>query len=307
MDRDGARGGIVDYQTRYRRPARILRADTKRLAWFLDLKHIVKFSKYSLAPLPVLRLFKKSVLLDPEAARRAHPTSEGDHGGSLPPNRPTAPALTLASRTTSKSNGEGLRRGSAALTQLAVELSAGRTRLRTPRSGSLLIPPAQHLRGQTAGRLMVNLARPALPSDRSLTESPDPSHRMGRLVPLAPIHVSPTPGDFTGLGSNALTLSASAGTQQTGLGASAVISGIQQSDENSEFGRQQSASTWQAGPHTDDQPKRSRSTASTLHIDGAALGRWTVQHLERVLQRPTVGMTGVDPRATVPRNRVSPF
>ena len=45
----------------------------------------------------------------------------------------------------------------------------------------------------------------------------------------------------------------------------------------------------------------------TLHIDGAALGRWTVQHLERTLGRPSTGMTGVDPRATLPRSRVAPF
>lgn len=45
----------------------------------------------------------------------------------------------------------------------------------------------------------------------------------------------------------------------------------------------------------------------TLHIDGAALGRWTVQHLERTLGKPSAGMTGVDPRATIPRSRVAPF
>lgn len=46
---------------------------------------------------------------------------------------------------------------------------------------------------------------------------------------------------------------------------------------------------------------------STLHLDGAALGRWAVHHLERTLARPPSGMTGVDPRAAVPRTRVSPF
>ena len=46
---------------------------------------------------------------------------------------------------------------------------------------------------------------------------------------------------------------------------------------------------------------------ATLHIDGHALGRWTVQHLEKVLGRPSAGMTGVDPRAITPRTRISPF
>jgi hypothetical protein len=50
-----------------------------------------------------------------------------------------------------------------------------------------------------------------------------------------------------------------------------------------------------------------RSPAATLHIDGAALGRWTVQHLARILGKPTTGITGVDPRMTLPRGRVQPF
>jgi hypothetical protein len=46
---------------------------------------------------------------------------------------------------------------------------------------------------------------------------------------------------------------------------------------------------------------------STIHIDGSALGRWAVQYLERALGKPATGMTGVDPRASRPRYRVSPF
>jgi hypothetical protein len=45
----------------------------------------------------------------------------------------------------------------------------------------------------------------------------------------------------------------------------------------------------------------------TLYLDGASLGRWMVQHLEWTLARPTPGMTGIDPRATLPRSRVAPF
>jgi hypothetical protein len=46
---------------------------------------------------------------------------------------------------------------------------------------------------------------------------------------------------------------------------------------------------------------------STIHIDGSALGRWAVQYLERALGKPATGMTGIDPRASRPRYRVSPF
>ncbi len=53
--------------------------------------------------------------------------------------------------------------------------------------------------------------------------------------------------------------------------------------------------------------QKSQPTVTMLHIDGAVLGRWAIQHLERALGRPTSGMTGVDPRATVARSRVAPF
>jgi hypothetical protein len=52
---------------------------------------------------------------------------------------------------------------------------------------------------------------------------------------------------------------------------------------------------------------QSKASASTLHLDGAALGRWTVQHLTRTLGKPAAGMTGVDPRAVPPRSRIQPF
>lgn len=59
-------------------------------------------------------------------------------------------------------------------------------------------------------------------------------------------------------------------------------------------------------PGREDTSSR-KHTVSTLHIDGATLGRWALQHLERSLGRPNVGITGIDPRASLPRGRVSPF
>jgi hypothetical protein len=53
--------------------------------------------------------------------------------------------------------------------------------------------------------------------------------------------------------------------------------------------------------------QRKKSSAITIHLDGSVLGRWAVQHMERALGKPATGMTGVDPRANPPRNRVSPF
>jgi len=64
-----------------------------------------------------------------------------------------------------------------------------------------------------------------------------------------------------------------------------------------------------ASDHASDQSRHqgNRASSVTLHLDGSALGRWAVDHLERILSKPTAGMTGVDPRASSPRGRVSPF
>jgi hypothetical protein len=58
---------------------------------------------------------------------------------------------------------------------------------------------------------------------------------------------------------------------------------------------------------SEDASRSSSVRGSTLHLDGSALGRWAVEHLHRTLSKPSTGMTGVDPRTTIPRSRVSPF
>jgi hypothetical protein len=55
------------------------------------------------------------------------------------------------------------------------------------------------------------------------------------------------------------------------------------------------------------QLRKASSSSAMIHVDGSVLGRWAIQHLERALGRRPTGMTGVDPRASVPRSRVSPF
>jgi hypothetical protein len=58
---------------------------------------------------------------------------------------------------------------------------------------------------------------------------------------------------------------------------------------------------------SEDGSRSNSLRGSTLHLDGSALGRWAVDHLQRTLSKPATGMTGVDPRTTIPRSRVSPF
>jgi hypothetical protein len=74
------------------------------------------------------------------------------------------------------------------------------------------------------------------------------------------------------------------------------------------FGRDSEGVPDGAGPLPQSPPPgQAARGASTVHLDGAALGRWAIQHLERALSKPPSGMTGIDPRFTVPRSRVAPF
>jgi hypothetical protein len=49
------------------------------------------------------------------------------------------------------------------------------------------------------------------------------------------------------------------------------------------------------------------SRSGVIHLDSTSLGRWTVEHLAQTLSRQSTGMTGIDPRISAPRSRLSPF
>ena len=51
----------------------------------------------------------------------------------------------------------------------------------------------------------------------------------------------------------------------------------------------------------------SGSKSGVIHLDSTSLGRWTVEHLAWTLSRESTGMTGIDPRISAPRSRLSPF
>lgn len=52
---------------------------------------------------------------------------------------------------------------------------------------------------------------------------------------------------------------------------------------------------------------KSGPRSGVIHLDSTSLGRWTVEHLARNLSRQPTGMTGIDPRISAPRSRLSPF
>jgi hypothetical protein len=97
------------------------------------------------------------------------------------------------------------------------------------------------------------------------------------------------------------------GVKKVTLGKPPVLAGEQPISNQDYAGQSQSFLPDRDRTVDSEQFQRTRSAVSTIHIDGSALGRWTVQHLERALGRPATGMTGVDPRSTIPRSRVAPF
>ena len=61
-------------------------------------------------------------------------------------------------------------------------------------------------------------------------------------------------------------------------------------------------------PQVGSQAGATHSTnLAMLHVDGTELGRSTLQHLTRVMNRPAMGITSIDPRSVTPRAHISPF
>ncbi len=144
-------------------------------------------------------------------------------------------------------------------------------------------------------------------SRRATADQDDLKFGFGNLIPFAPIQpLSPKLG-FQESRTGPAPRPAAAGSGETFMEQLPLSASEQRSSLQSVSSEHQLTSSDRDGTSGGDQPKHSRSTVSTLHIDGSALGRWTVQHLERALSKPSTGMTGVDPRAALPRSRVAPF
>jgi hypothetical protein len=128
-----------------------------------------------------------------------------------------------------------------------------------------------------------------------------------KSVPLAPIHSRSPKQEFGEPQTDPASRPTEVGASDRFSGRPPLLSTEQPASAQGPAIENQSPVSDRDGAAGGDQSQSSRPTVSTLHIDGSALGRWTVQHLERALAKPSTGMTGVDPRATVPRNRVAPF
>jgi hypothetical protein len=275
------------------------KADAGRIAWFLGLQRILRFPRYFMAPAAVLRAVHRLAAHGLDTPSRGQASFQ--NGAASPERwRHSAPQLLSTHR-----------RATSTIARI------GATTLLRQMTGAASASPVD---------------RPSLQSFRDLApvmigKQNVQEYTQSVSAPRQPIsgvqnkyRRNPSPGDgiFRSLNSPALAPSAAhsawqisggvdvdATTEPTtaDTGTSLRDRSFPPANERAPSGRHIAgqSNSWSLDRDADDrnvQPQSKRSAVSTIHLDGSALGRWTVQHLERALGKPATGMTGVDPRAT---------
>jgi hypothetical protein len=286
----------------------MLKADAKRIAWFLGLQRLWHFPRNFMAP--PAHFHRGRGIAAPDLKTR---------GGSVrsSPDEPVAPARSSGFRLTSLPR---INRSILPIDILSPAATFRFLRLDAPKLASDL-PPwrtisnsapvtklnqnfGQQIRNQAAVRQQFLASRA---SGRLLHGSRDPGLRSGKSMPLAPVPVVLSRQRFGGFERDPYPTSTVTGSDEAAFEWHDFLPGEPSISGESIADHGQSPSWSRDETGENGLPQRGRPRVSTLYIDGSALGRWTVQHLERALGKPATGMTGVDPRATIPRSRVAPF
>ena len=286
----------------------MLRADPKRIAWFLSLRRILQFPKHFMAPQTIFKSGHGLVESAVEPTGTSDPSPRRESPTPIRPRGLPASSLPILNRATSPIDNSGL----AGILRVIGETASISTSHFLPwRTApiSTHIPKPEITSEKLSGRqAVVGFAYWSPQESNRPIGAPDNSRfQSNKSSALAPISASPSGqslGDIRRLSDPSLLV---AGTDEVTSGYRPELgsnpSPLDQIYEN----QSDLPSSGQDGTTRSTQPQHSRPASSTLHIDGSALGRWVVQHLERALGKPATGMTGVDPRATKPRSRVAPF
>jgi hypothetical protein len=286
----------------------MLKADAKRLSWFLGLQRLWHFPKFFMAPPAYSRPGRGSIAADLEATGGGVRPSQGERATSTRANGFRALSPPYVHRATSPINSSGL---TTALPFVRAAASAPTSKLPSWRvvSGSVLVTNQAPTFERDTGNREAARHEPSTPQEniRLTNVSGAPGYRPEKAAPLAPIHVflsEQRPGNF---GHYPDPTPIATGAGEIASGRPRFLPGEQPTWNRGSADQDQSPSSSRDGTPEGGPPQRGKPAVSTLHIDGSALGRWAVQHLERALGKPATGMTGVDPRATIPRSRVAPF
>ncbi len=277
-----------------------------RVAWYLSFPRISQSSRQSLAPSP-----QRPVVIRHDAGTWHTSSMQLYNNPAIHQNSAVKPSHYKQPQTKSQASFRYVNQLSTKTIRIPANLASG-----TGRSGPLAIyqeiprrlpkpsgaPPYAHSSSiKTA---------PQVPNPPSATSFQAP-RSISKRPPVRPVvSLAPPSNDRSPSRSEALV--DAAGREDSPKirnprcqGDRRDTGGLWQAETT--HGREQSLPTVDRQPPSDENSEARQNAGATLHLDGAALGRWTIQHIERALARPSNGMTGVDPRATMPRGHISPF
>jgi hypothetical protein len=287
----------------------MLKADAKRITWFLGLQRIVRFPRSFMAPPTITRPSRDLLTSDLETASRGivPPRSDRTTSGRSSGSRPLS--LPMLKRAASLINVPGLTTVRRFVSATASPSTSALSPWRLVSNSNFIAKPRQAFENHTGHNVADRKESFTLKKKNPLIGGLDDiGFGSKKSIPLAPIHASSPGQGFREFESYPDTHPTARGNGEITFVPPHQLPSEDPSGDQSPADQYPSASPARDATTTSgDQSKRIRSSVSTLHIDGSALGRWTVQHLERALGKPTTGMTGVDPRATIPRSRVAPF
>ena len=284
------------------------RADPKRIAWFLNLQRVLRFPKYFMAPLAIFRPRRSLLASDAEITETGVPSSRRESTSPTRSRRLSAPPLPMLNQAISPTDNPGLTNAlRIARDAMSISTSGFSPRQKIPISAYFQKPA--HRSERLVERPVLARHEFAIPTmSRQPDIDPDAlAIRPEKSVPLAPIPTFSSGQRFADSERFPEPTATARGTNEVAFGRGLAASNEYPPIDNASENRYDSPSSDQGGTREGAQPQHNRPAVSTLHIDGSALGRWAVQHLERALGKPATGMTGVDPRATIPRSRVAPF
>jgi hypothetical protein len=284
------------------------RADATRITWFLGLQRILRFPRFFLAP----SIFSRS-----RRGPAADLSDAAPSEGSVFQHRPAALPLKrhprqdpFAERRRSTPPIVGM--NGPVSPRLMTKIMTERLPNKAPRQlplGIRVIPGSNlsferlNRVNPAAGGVMLGGGQRNLPM-MNLVHASSGSSKSTALAPL--LDPAPVPRSPERRGDHAPRRTIAGGSNDLFRSSSSVLAAQPFHSKQRFAGDQMSFSPDRDGTAATE-PQRGKSTVSTIHIDGSALGRWAVQHLERALNKPATGMTGIDPRAAVPRSRVAPF
>jgi hypothetical protein len=281
-------------------------ASLKRISWFLQLRNILRFPKYSLAPQHPPSRNRRFVIDGFGAARVSTPSKNLEPRISTRPKGSPVP--------------EYLKRQVSPKPVARHDILGKQAVLPTAATGAYQAPKTQNIfwtatttpRPPSLGQRHAGPKKNLEPdAQNALTDRVFKIQKLIRqLAPQGHRYISPVlpnhqTSDPAALQSRRARSFASHQRTDTLLRANPpkdTADRKQFADESTQPESNGSGDAFDDKSGTDKIPR-----TSTIHIDGSVLGRWAIQHLERVLGKPATGMTGVDPRASPPRSRVSPF